>query len=547
MTTPESKPPSTIDSVHSPNLNEKTELQDDAPSVPGDEEMEYPSSGKLALISLGLALATFVVALDNTIIATAIPTITTVFDSLNDVGWYGSSYLLTMTSLQPSFGKIYANFDMKITYLTALLIFEVGSVICAAATSSPMLIVGRAIAGVGASAIFSGGMNIIGYSVPIEKRAMYVAALSSMFGLASVVGPLLGGAFTDKVSWRWCFWINLPFGAIAFSSVFFFFKSPKRKTSTLTFKEKIAQIDLLGALFLISGVTCLILALQWGGTVYPWNSSRVYGLFIGFGLIIAVFIVIQFKRGENATIPPAIFKQRTVLVSALYTALFSMGMFVAIYYLPFYFQAIKNTSAVGSGIRTIPYLVSITISSVIVGGLITVTGHYAPFLWIGSAIFTVGCAMISTLDVDSSTGMWFGYQVLAGAGGGASVQIPFLAVQVALKQADMPVGVAIVMFFNSLGGAIAIAIAQNIFSNQLIENVPKYAPNVNPGVVIAAGATHLREIVPADSLAGVLEAYAKALRTTFIPPIAFAGLAFIIGLGIERINVKGRKLAAVAA
>lgn len=167
-----------------------------------DGETKYPKNGSLAILTFGLCLATFVVALDNTIIATAIPKITTVFDSLNDVGWYGSSYLLTTTSLQPSFGKIYTYFNIKLTYIFALALFEVGSIICAAATSSVMLIVGRAVAGAGAAALFSGGMTIIAYSVPLRKRPIYIGMLSSMFGIASVVGPILGGAFTDRLTWR---------------------------------------------------------------------------------------------------------------------------------------------------------------------------------------------------------------------------------------------------------------------------------------------------------------------------------------------------------
>jgi Major Facilitator Superfamily len=171
-----------------------------------DDESKYPKGGPLAILTFGLCLATFVVALDNTIIATAIPKITTVFDSLNDVGWYGSSYLLTTTSLQPSFGKIYTYFNVKWTYILALTIFELGSVLCAAAQSSTMLIVGRAVAGAGAAALFSGGMTIIGYSVPLRRRPIYIGLLSSMFGISSVIGPILGGAFTDRLSWRWCFW-----------------------------------------------------------------------------------------------------------------------------------------------------------------------------------------------------------------------------------------------------------------------------------------------------------------------------------------------------
>jgi fucose permease len=164
-----------------------------------EDESKYLSGFKLAILSVGLCLTTFVIALDNTIIATAIPKITSVFNLLDDVGRCGSSYLLTTTSLQPSFGKVYTYFDVKYTYLSALVIFEVGSVICAAATSSPMFIIGRAVAGAGAAALYSGGMTIIGYSVPLRKRAICIAALSSMFGIASVVRPILGGAFTDRL------------------------------------------------------------------------------------------------------------------------------------------------------------------------------------------------------------------------------------------------------------------------------------------------------------------------------------------------------------
>lgn len=250
------------------------------------------------------------------------------FNSLNDVGWYGSAYLLTTTALQPSFGKVYTYFDVKWTYLSALMIFELGSIVCAAAKNSVMLIVGRAVAGAGAAALFSGGMTIVGFSVPLRKRAIYIAALSSMFGISSVVGPILGGALTDRASWRWCFWINLPFGGIALLTVYFFFKNPERKQNTLTTREKIAQIDILGAFFLICAIVCLLLALQWGGTVYPWTDSRVYGCLIGFGLIIAVFLILQFKLGDRATIPPRILlKQRTVFASSWFSCFIAMALY----------------------------------------------------------------------------------------------------------------------------------------------------------------------------------------------------------------------------
>ncbi|KAF2447530.1 MFS general substrate transporter [Karstenula rhodostoma CBS 690.94] len=523
---------------------EKAAAQAEADEVQeeSEDESKYLSGFKLGILSLGLCLTTFVIALDNTIIATAIPKITTVFNSLNDVGWYGSSYLLTTCSLQPSFGKVYTYFDVKYTYLFALVLFEIGSIICAAATSSPMFIVGRAIAGAGAAALFSGGMTIIGYSVPLRKRAIYIAALSSMFGIASVVGPLLGGALTDKASWRWCFWINLPFGGISLAVVFFFFSNPERQYSHMSFKQRIKEVDIVGAVFLICAIVCLLLALQWGGLVYPWKNSKVWGNLLGFGLIISVFIGIQIWQKDRATIPLRVMKQQTVLVSCLFTAFLSMALYTHIFYLPFYFQASKGTTAEGSGIRTIAYLCSLTLSSIIVGGLITVVGWYAPFMWVGGALFTVGAGMLYTLKIDSTASQWIGYQVIAGFGAGAGVQIPFVAVQVVTNAKDMPTANALVMFFNSLGGAIAISIAQNIFINSLTKEIPKYAPEVDPRIVINAGATYVRQAVPVEYLQGVLEAYTKAITTALALSIATACVAALTSFGMEWKSIKGKKI-----
>ncbi|KAI9751495.1 MAG: hypothetical protein M1835_001212 [Candelina submexicana] len=509
----------------------------------GEDETNYPGGWALGILTFGLCLALFVVALDNTIIATALPVITTRFNSLNDIGWYGSSYLLTTTSLQPSFGKVYTYFSVKWTFLSALVIFELGSIICAAATESVMLIVGRAVAGAGAAALFSGGMTIIGFSVPIQRRPIYIALLSSMFGISSVIGPILGGALTDRASWRWCFWINLPFGVVALLTVFFFFKDPERKENSMTFRQKIKEIDLLGAFFLICSIVCLLLALQWGGSTYSWRDSRVYGCIIGFGLLLAIFVGLQIKQGDRATIPTRIFlRQRTVFTSCWYSAFLSMGVYTHIYYLPFYFQAVKGTTAEGSGIRSIPYLVTITIASIIVGGSITTFGWYTPFMWFAAAVFTVGAAMLSTLKVDSSAGLWIGYQILAGTGAGSGIQIPFISTQAVLNSKDMPTGNALAIFFNSLGGAIAISVAQNIFSNTLIKQIPIHAPGVNTAAIIAAGATHVKEVTPPKSLAGVLQAYSIAVDRAFTMPIAVGGIAFIFSLFVEWKSVKGKKL-----
>ncbi|KIK69225.1 hypothetical protein GYMLUDRAFT_214268 [Collybiopsis luxurians FD-317 M1] len=510
----------------------------------GELEVQYASGARLAVITVGVCLGLFVVALDSTIISTVIPTITTVFNSLGDVGWYGAAYLLVLSSLQPSFGKLYSVFDLKTVYLTSLVIFEIGSVVCAAATSSLMFIIGRAVAGLGASALLSGSLNIIAYAVALEKRAAYNALVSSMFAIASVAGPLMGGAFADTISWRWSFWINLPVGGLAFFIVLVFFSAPRRK-SELSLKEKLANLDFFGALLFIGGIICLLLALQWGGAVYAWTDSRVWGLFLGFGLILPVFIYVQIKRGKRATMPASIVKQRTVLISTLVALLYSMASYTHIYYLPLYFQVVKDTSAVQSGVRFIPYLVFNTLVAIIMGIYVNRTGYYYFLLWIGAAVYTIGCGLLSTLDVGSGTGNWLGYQIIAGMGRGAG-QLPFFAVQVVLSPEDVPIGSSLVMLSNSLGGAIALSISQSIFNNDLVKQLLKHAPSIDPSIILNSGATEFRDVVPAEALSGVVEAYAKAIRTVMIPPIAFAGLSLILALGIERLQVKKGQQAAAS-
>ncbi|OCL11141.1 MFS general substrate transporter [Glonium stellatum] len=506
-----------------------------------EDESKYPSGLSVAFLTFGLCLATFTVALDNTIIATAIPKITTTFESLDDVGWYGSAYLLTTTALQPTFGKIYTFFDVKWTYIIALVIFEVGSIICATAQSSVTFIVGRAIAGVGGAALFSGGLTILALIAPMKTRPMYNSILTSMFGIASVVGPLLGGAFTDRLSWRWCFWVNLPFGGVAIAAVVIIFRMPKRRYIQSGLKEKIMHLDLFGAFLFISAIICLLLALQWGGQTYPWKNSRVWGCLLGFGLMITAFIVVQIRRGEEATIPPRVMKQRTVLASTTFIAFLSMGIYTHFYYLPFYFQAVKGTNAVGSGIRTIPYIVSITLAAVASGTSITAVGWYVPFMWFGASVFTVGAGMMRTLQVDTLSGKWIGYQVLAGVGAGAALQIPFVSVQCALKAKDMPTGNALVGFFNSLGAAISISVAQNIFSNTLVRQLVKKAPEINPATIINAGATHVREVTPTALIPAVLQAYNTAVTSSFAYPIAAGGVALFCSFFVEWKSVKERK------
>jgi Na+/melibiose symporter-like transporter len=213
-----------------------------------------------------------------------------------------------------------------------------------------------------------------------------------------------------------------------------------------------------------------------------------------------------------------------------------------IFYVPFFFQAVKGTTAEGSGIRSIPYLVSIILASLIVGAGITILGWYKPFMIGGAVVFTIGAGLIYTFQVDTDTGKWVGYQLLAGLGAGAGVQIPFVAIQVVLSSKDMPTGNSLAIFFNSLGGAISISIAQNIFQNGLYKNVPKSAPNVSAEAVIKAGATYLRQLIPPADLPGVLQAYMASLDQAFVLSIVCGGLAAVFACFVENKSVKGHNL-----
>ncbi|KAL8753064.1 MAG: hypothetical protein Q9199_005309 [Rusavskia elegans] len=339
------------------------------------------SGWKLAITIVSLCLGTSLVAIDNNILAVAIPRISTDFRSLDDVGFYGSAYLLTVTALQPSFGSIYKFFDVKTVYLVSVILFEVGSVLCAAAPTSAVFITGRSIAGVGAAGLFQGALCIVGMTVSLEKRPLYLSVVLSVFGLASAFGPILGGALTSDVSWRWCFWINLPIGGAVFFAILLFLrlKSIDDELTRLPLRSKLWAMDFAGAATLIASVACLLLALQWGGTSYPWRSSRIVGLLIGFTFLMVAFWFLQWKLGDRATIPIKVLLQRSILMSSVFSFFIHMSNYLDGYYLPFYFQAAQGVSASTSGVRFIALALPEVVAIVITGALVTKTGHYVDF------------------------------------------------------------------------------------------------------------------------------------------------------------------------
>ncbi|KAJ6466534.1 major facilitator superfamily domain-containing protein [Mycena vitilis] len=509
------------------------------------EEMEYPQGLKLGVLIAALALAVFLVALDNTIIATAIPRITDEFQSLDDVGWYGSAYLLATASVQLLFGKFYTFLPIKYVFLTAISIFEIGSVVCGAAPNSIALIVGRAIAGLGSAGIFTGALIIIAHSVPLIKRPMYTGVIGAMYGLASVAGPLMGGAFTDKVTWRWCFYINLPIGAVALFVITLFFKMPKsadHPTDNISWRERIVQFDPWGTVIFIPAIICLLLALQWGGSKYAWNNARIIALFVIFGVFISIFVAIQIWQQDNATVPPRIFKQRSIWSGGLYSICMGSSFFILVFYLPIWFQAIKGVSAVKSGIDNIPMVLSLVVGSILSGALVSVWGYYTPWMLASSVLMAIGAGLISTFKTNTGHAHWIGYQVIYGLGYGFGAQAPLIAAQTVLELHDIPTGTSINIFLQTLGGALFISVGQNVFQNKLLSGLLSRVPGVSPVVVFAAGATNLKNAIDPQYLPVVLEVYNDALVSAFYVSIAMASLSLLGGLVMEWRSMKGKNI-----
>lgn len=264
--------------------------------------------------------------------ATAIPKITSQFNSLDDVGWYGSAYLLPSCALTLMFGKLYTFYSIKWVYLIALGIFELGSFVCGVTPTSIGLIMGRAIAGIGAAGLFSGSVLIVTQTVPLRRRPIYTGLVGAMYGVASVAGPLMGGAFTDHVSWRWCFYINLPIGVVTALFILCFFKSPRPVKANTGHRDQISELDFPGTLVFIPAVICGLLALQWGGIKYDWGDKRIIILFACCGILISLFVIVQWWRQDKATMPPRLIKNRNMWGSACYAFCIGSCFFIYIYY-----------------------------------------------------------------------------------------------------------------------------------------------------------------------------------------------------------------------
>ncbi|KAF2664245.1 putative aflatoxin efflux pump [Microthyrium microscopicum] len=525
-------------SLHSANNDEKPHSPIDgsgAPAVPYNEyedaELNYqPKTPKFWLIIIGMYLSIFLVALDRTIIATAIPAITNDFNTISDISWYGSAYMLTCACFNPISGRVYQLYSTKWTFILSVVVFEAGSALSGAAPSSTAFIIGRAIAGIGGAGIFSGGNMIILPLVPLRKRPIFTSIFGLAFGISSVLGPILGGTFTDQITWRWCFYINLPIGGFTVLVIFLFLNVEEPKREKVSILAQIKRLDPLGMFFFVPSMISLILALQWGGTIHPWSAPTIIGLLVSFAVLFIAFIAVEILIPETAMAPPRVVVNRSIAGSMLFMFLLSGAMMSVIYYLAIWFQAAKGDTAMKAGVSTIPVVLSLVVMGIISAAVTQKVGYYVPAMLLCPVVTSIGAGLLSTLKATSNHSHWIGYQTLFGLGIGFGFQNSNLAAQNVLPRKDVPLGMALMFFMQQIGGSIFLSVAQNIFSTKLVNKLSGVA-GLDLQVIVNTGATDLRKVVPPNDLGAVVDAYSYALTRVFVLAAALSA-AMILGSAI---------------
>ncbi|KAG9254373.1 major facilitator superfamily domain-containing protein [Emericellopsis atlantica] len=499
----------------------------------------------LFMVIAGVSVVVVLTLLDLAIIGTAIPQITSDFNRLGDVGWYISAYTLGNAAIQPLSGKMFTYFHLKWTFLLFFLVFEIGSAICGAATSSAMLIAGRAVAGIGGSGLVNGGLTIIMAAAKPERMPLYTGLVMGVGQVGIVAGPLLGGALTQHASWRWCFYINLPLGAVA-GALMAFVNVPEQRAkdpfSLALVRRLIPIFDLPGFALLASATVMLLLALQFGAESYGWSAPTVIGLFVGAGVGYIVFALWEWRLGEDAMIPVSILTSRVVWCAGLYMGFLMSSVIVGTNFIPIYLQSVKGLSPTMSGVYMMATVGAQVILIVLSGALVNKSGYYIPWALLAAGGTMIASGLVSTWSRTTAVGPIIGYLLVMGLRG-TGFQMPVIAVRMAVSSAQIAMGTSFIVFGQNFMGSIFTTVANAIFQETLTTHIG-HIKGVSPEAAIAAGgsADAVRALAPpGPTRNAILDAYADAISDVFLLLIATAGAAFVVAFGMGWYDLRPKK------
>ncbi|CCE33241.1 related to DHA14-like major facilitator efflux transporter [Claviceps purpurea 20.1] len=489
------------------------------------------------LVVFALCLALFLAALDMTIITTAVPTISSHFDSSLGYIWIGSAYLLGNATFVPIWGKVSDIFGRKPVLIGAVVIFWIGSLLCAISNSMGMLIAARAIQGIGGGGTVVLPNICVSDLFSMRKRGMYFGILGCVWAIASAVGPVLGGVFTSKVSWRWCFYINLPLAGVVLVILVFVLKLHNPRTPV---KEGLLAIDWLGSLLIIGGTLMFLFGLEFGGVQYPWKSATVICLIV-FGIItVGLFIVYEARIAKYPIIPVSLFRYRNSVAAFVLTFMHAFTFMGGSYWLPLYFQAVLGATSLLSGVYLLPYVLSLSLVSAIVGVIIKRTGNYKLPIVIGLAIMTLGIGLLIDLGDDRNWAKIIVFQIIAGIGIGPNFQAPLIALQTNVEPRDIGVATASFGFLRQLGTSISVVVGGVIFNNQMQAQKGYLDSNLDPKVAAlftgsqAAASVHIVSELHGNDAAVVQHAYWTALRQMYILFTCTAFVGLVVSFGITQ-------------